>query len=358
DDVNQKQAVGQICSTASMAHNLEQCVRLVSKAAAAGAKVLFLPEASDYIAASGAESLSLAKPVATSPFVTGLQSAAAKHSLAVHVGIHVPVPVSALAKSSIVNPLLTAAPQPSEESSSHNGPSGGGNASVAETATKLYNRTIWINEDGTLNEKASYDKLHLFDYATLHESANTQAGAAFTPPFASALGRIGSLICFDLRFPEAALYLTQPPLPPATASSSSSAPAQKQHQEPAQILLYPSAFTVPTGRAHWEVLLRSRAIETQSWVVASAQVGRHGEGVRRVSYGHSMVVDPWGRVVLELKGVRDVRRRAEEEEEEEASGAEEVLEAEEGAVGEMGLVDIDLGEWERVRQKMPLVRRT
>ncbi|KAK7948602.1 carbon-nitrogen hydrolase [Apiospora aurea] len=311
-------------------------------------QVLFLPEASDYIATSAAESLSLAKPVSTSPFVTGLQSAAAKHSLAVHVGIHVPVPVSALAKSSVVNPLLTAAPQPSEESSSHNNSSTGVNdASVTETATKLYNRTIWINEDGSLNEKASYDKLHLFDYATLRESANTQAGAAFTPPFASALGRIGSLICFDLRFPEAALYLAQPP-------------AQKQqqhhhHQEPAQILLYPSAFTVPTGRAHWEVLLRSRAIETQSWVVASAQVGRHGEGARRVSYGHSMVVDPWGRVVLELKGVRDVRRRASEE----ASGAsEEVLEAEEGAVGEMGLVDIDLGEWERVRQKMPLVRRT
>ncbi|KAK8077784.1 nitrilase and fragile histidine triad fusion protein hit protein [Apiospora saccharicola] len=324
-----------------MAHNLEQCVRLVSKAAAAGAKVLFLPEASDYIATSGAESLALAKPVASSPFVTGLQSAAAKHSLAVHVGIHVPVPVAAIAKSSVVNPLLTAAPQPSQESSSTT-------ATTDSVTTKLYNRTIWINEDGSLNEKAAYDKLHLFDYATLRESANTQAGAAFTPPFPSALGRIGSLICFDLRFPEAALYLTKPP--PAT--SSSSALAQKQHQEPAQILLYPSAFTVPTGRAHWEVLLRSRAIETQSWVIAAAQVGRHGEGARRVSYGRSMVVDPWGRVVVELKGVRDVSNPND------ASEGEEVLEAEDGAIGEMGLVDIDLGEWEQVRQKMPLVRRT
>ncbi|KAK7920770.1 nitrilase [Apiospora marii] len=313
-----------------MAHNLEQCVRLVSKAAAAGAKVLFLPEASDYIAGSGAESLALAKPVAGSPFVTGLQSAAAKHSLAVHVGIHIPVPVAAIAPSSVVNPLLTAAPQqPLPESST----------STEAVTTKLYNRTIWINEDGSLNEKAAYDKLHLFDYATLRESANTQAGAAFTPPFPSALGRIGSLICFDLRFPEASLYLTQPP------------PARKQQhdQEPAQILLYPSAFTVPTGRAHWEVLLRSRAIETQSWVVAAAQVGRHGEGARRVSYGRSMVVDPWGRVVVELKGVRDVSA---------GDASEEVLEAEDGAVGEMGLVDIDLGQWEQVRQKMPLVRRT
>ncbi|KAK8134300.1 carbon-nitrogen family protein [Apiospora sp. TS-2023a] len=325
-----------------MTHNLEQCVRLVSKAAAAGAKVLFLPEASDYIATSGAESLALAKPVASSPFVTGLQSAAAKHSLAVHVGIHVPVPVAAIAKSSVVNPLLTAAPQPQSQESS------GNTTTTDSVTTKLYNRTIWINEDGSLNEKAAYDKLHLFDYATLRESANTQAGAAFTPPFPSTLGRIGSLICFDLRFPEAALYLTKPP--PAT--SASTALAQKQHQEPAQILLYPSAFTVPTGRAHWEVLLRSRAIETQSWVIAAAQVGRHGEGARRVSYGRSMVVDPWGRVVVELKGVRDVNNSND------ASEGEEVLEAEDGAIGEMGLVDIDLGEWEQVRQKMPLVRRT
>lgn len=300
-------------------------------------QVLFLPEASDYIATSGAESLALAKPVASSPFVTGLQSAAAKHSLAVHVGIHVPVPVAALAQSSVVNPLLTAAPQPSPSQENSSTTSTTTTTETAST-TKLYNRTIWINEDGSLNEKAAYDKLHLFDYATLRESANTQAGAAFTPPFPSALGRIGSLICFDLRFPEAALYLTQPR-------------KQPQHQEePAQILLYPSAFTVPTGRAHWEVLLRSRAIETQSWVVAAAQVGRHGEGARRVSYGRSMVVDPWGRVVVELKGVRDVSSAS--------SGGQEVLEAEDGAVGDMGLVDIDLGEWEQVRQKMPLVRRT
>ncbi|KAK8086649.1 Carbon-nitrogen hydrolase [Apiospora phragmitis] len=331
-----------------MAHNLEQCVKLVSRAAAAGAKVLFLPEASDYIATSGAQSLSLAKPVASSPFVTGLQAAAAKHSLAVHVGIHVPGPVAGIAKSSTVNPLLTAVPQSSKEenSSSSSGDATTSTATTTETATKLYNRTIWINEDGSLNEKASYDKLHLFDYATLRESANTQAGASFTPPFASALGRIGSLICFDLRFPEAALYLTTPPSPSLAKKEKQQ---QHHHQEPAQILLYPSAFTVPTGRAHWEVLLRSRAIETQSWVMAAAQVGRHGEGARRVSYGHSMVVDPWGRVAMELKGVRDVRSE---------EGGEEVLEAEEGAVGEMGLVDIDLGEWEQVREKMPLVRRT
>ncbi|KAK6075201.1 carbon-nitrogen hydrolase [Seiridium cupressi] len=315
-------AVGQICSTASMTHNLEQCVKLISKAAAAGAKVLFLPEASDYIATFPAESLSLAKPVASSPFVTGLQSAAAKYSLAVHVGIHVPVavkPVASPATDSILNSI------PREDTSSTS------ESTQEDTKTKLYNRTIWINEDGSINEKANYDKIHLFDYATLRESNSTQAGSDLVTPFPSAIGRIGSLICFDLRFPEAALRLTRP------------GPFSGFAKSPAQVLLYPSAFTVPTGRAHWEVLLRSRAIETQSWVIASAQVGRHGEGAKRVSYGKSLVVDPWGKVVVELKGVKG-----------ESEGE---WEAEDGAIGDLGLVDIDLEQWEGIREKMPLKRR-
>ncbi|KAI0182047.1 carbon-nitrogen hydrolase [Hypoxylon sp. FL1284] len=336
-----KAAIGQICSSNSMAHNLEQCVKLVGQAAAAGAKILFLPEASDYIATSASESLSLAKPVAASPFVSGLRSAAAANQLAVHVGIHVPVSVRPAAASA--NPVLTSVPRTERD--------GGGGQEEPEV--KLYNRTVYIGEDGALlHPSSSYDKLHLFDYpdARLRESATTQAGAAFgaeyhhmpypypypafTPPFDSPVGHLGSLICFDLRFPEAALHLTRPP--PSSSSSSPSFP-------PAQILLYPSAFTVPTGRAHWSALLRARAIETQSWVVAAAQVGRHNpsSASERVSYGRSMVVDPWGRVVMCLKGVRDDGK-----------------EAEDGAVGELGLVDIDLAEWERVREQMPLVRRT
>lgn len=91
--------------------------------------------------------------------------------------------------------------------------------------------------------------------------------------------------------------------------------------------------------AHWETLLRARAIETQSYVVAAAQVGRHNE--KRASYGRSMVVDPWGKVLLCLKGVADAQGNAED-----------------GAVEEVGFVDIDLDELERVRREMPLQRRT
>ncbi|KAF6814938.1 carbon-nitrogen hydrolase [Colletotrichum sojae] len=288
-------AVGQICSTASLTHNLEQCVKLVAKAAVGGAKVLFLPEAADYIASSPQESLSLAQPQSTSPFVLGLQEAAETHSVAVNVGIHVPIPTA-------------------------DGP-----------AAKLLNRSLWINADGTINEAATYDKLHLFDYGALRESATVQAGTSLTPPFPTPVGRAGSLICFDLRFPEPALALTHPgPRSPFLEVNGGAGPAQ--------VLLYPSAFTIRTGRAHWETLLRSRAIETQSWVVASAQVGAHN--AKRSSYGHSMVVDPWGEVKLELGGV-DAEGRAEE-----------------GAEGAVGFVDVDLQQWAAVREGMPLARRT
>lgn len=98
----------------------------------------------------------------------------------------------------------------------------------------------------------------------------------------------------------------------------------------AHIMTYPSAFTVPTGKAHWEILLRSRAVETQAYVIAAAQVGAHNE--KRTSYGNSMVVDPWGTVLLGMTG--------------------------EGTEPEIGLVDIDLEYREEIKGKMPLLRRT
>jgi predicted amidohydrolase len=195
--------------------------------------------------------------------------------------------------------------------------------------TKLFNRTIFITPTGTLHPSASYNKLHLFDFGSLKESAHTQAGGELLAPISTPVGTLGSLICFDLRFPECSLRLSHPgpahPFPPA------------------QILAYPSAFTVATGRAHWEVLLRARAIESQSWVIAAAQVGTHhddGKGRKRISYGHSIAVDPWGRVVCRLGGVREDDT------------------VDPGAEDELGIVDIDLAEWEKVRRDMPLIRRT
>ncbi|KOS20682.1 putative hydrolase nit2 [Escovopsis weberi] len=190
----------------------------------------------------------------------------------------------------------------------------------------MLNRALYINAAGAIEDSATYDKLHVFDYGALRESATVQAGLKLTPPFDSPAGRIGSLICFDLRFPEAAVALSQP--------GESSAWSRR----PAHILTYPSAFTMRTGdAAHWEVLLRARAIETQSWVVAAAQAGRHNEA--RVSYGRSMVVDPWGRVVLEL-----------------SKGSSAVL-SQDQQQDEIGFVDIDIDKLDRVRKEMPLLRR-
>lgn len=256
-------------------------------------QVLFLPEASDYIAVNARASLDLAVPQASSPFVQGLRAAAKAHSIAVHVGIH----------DTVVG------------------------QEAGQPAQKILNRALYINADGSIEDAATYDKLHVFDYGTLRESATVQPGTRFTPPFDSPVGRIGSLICFDLRFPETALALAQP---------GSGSPWATR---PAQIITYPSAFTLRTGEAHWETLLRARAIETQSYIVAAAQVGRHNE--KRASYGRSMVVDPWGKILVCLKGVSD------------ADGT-----AEDGAVEEVGFADIDLDELERIRREMPLQRRT
>jgi len=259
-------AVGQLCSTASMSHNLALCQVLVKKAVEAGAKALFLPEATDYIASGPAESVALALPMDTSPFVLGLRKAAKESALAINVGIHVPAA---------------------------NG--------------KLGNRSCWINEKGDIT--AFYDKLHLFDYGALKESNSVEGGKKIVPPVETVVGRVGLTICFDLRFPEIGLALKR---------------------QNAQIITYPSAFTVPTGKAHWETLLRSRAIETQTYVIAAAQVGSHNE--KRTSYGHSMVVDPWGKVLADLPG--------------------------EGIEPKIAVVDIDLGYQEKIKASMPLLRRT
>ncbi|MEL6188791.1 MAG: carbon-nitrogen hydrolase family protein [Myxococcota bacterium] len=149
-----------------------------------------------------------------------------------------------------------------------------------------------------------YRKIHLFDVdlrpqgPRFSESDRTTPGSELVVAD-TALGRIGLTICYDLRFPE--LFL-------ALADAG------------AEVILVPSAFTVPTGADHWEVLLRARAIETQSWVLAPAQFGRHHASRR--SYGRSLIADPWGLVVaqcpdrpsiayaeIDLEAVVDVRRR-------------------------------------------------
>ncbi len=148
---------------------------------------------------------------------------------------------------------------------------------------RLANRTFVIDDAGTI--RARYDKLHLFD-VDLPSGESWRESAAYAPGenavvVQTPLGPMGLSICYDLRFP--ALYA-------ALAGAG------------ADLLAIPAAFTRPTGAAHWHALMRARAIETGCFVIAAAQVGAHEDG--RATYGHSLVVDPWGDVLLDMGDAR------------------------------------------------------
>ncbi|MBJ6123220.1 carbon-nitrogen hydrolase family protein [Sphingomonas mollis] len=154
-----------------------------------------------------------------------------------------------------------------------------GSLAVRRADGRLANRGYVIDADGAI--RARYDKLHLFDVdlpsgESWRESASYAPGEMATV-VDSPVGRIGLSICYDIRFPD--LYRT---LSDAGAT----------------VLAVPAAFTRPTGAAHWEVLLRARAIEAGAFVVAAAQTGTHADG--RTTYGHSLVVDPWGEALLDM----------------------------------------------------------
>jgi len=153
------------------------------------------------------------------------------------------------------------------------------NERVEGETTRCANTSVLFGPDGA--QRAAYRKLHLFDVdvpgMVFHETDTCVPGTDVVvgeAPF----GRVGMSICYDLRFPE--LY--------------------RAHVDRGAVLLaVPAAFTATTGKAHWEPLLRARAIETQTWVIAPGQVGHHDDGGLRNSHGHSMIIDPWGCVVAQ-----------------------------------------------------------
>ncbi len=155
---------------------------------------------------------------------------------------------------------------------------GGMPESVAGDPLRTYNTLIVVNPQGQLT--ARYRKLHLFDVdipggAVLKESSNTAAGDSVVVTDIAGV-QMGLSICYDVRFPELYRQLTV---------------------GGAEVLLVPAAFTAHTGKAHWHLLLRARAVENQAWVVAPAQTGQHNP--KRASFGHSVVIDPWGDIVAE-----------------------------------------------------------
>jgi predicted amidohydrolase len=219
--------------------NLAALEPMLAEAAAAGAQYVLTPEVTMIFAENREGLAKVAAPFEGHPQLARIGELAKQYGIHIHIG-------------SLAVPL----------------PDG-----------RFANRSVLFGPDGAM--VAIYDKIHLFDADIVglnayRESATYAGGEqAVTVPLGEF--KLGFSICYDMRFPR--LYN-------ALANAGAS------------LIAVPAAFTVPTGQAHWHVLLRARAIETGSYVIAAAQGGQHANG--RATYGHSIIIDPWGRVVAEL----------------------------------------------------------
>jgi nitrilase len=232
-------AAVQMISTPRVEENLETAAQLIAQAAGAGASLVVLPEYFPIMGRSDADKAAAGEALGEGPIQDFLARAARAHGVWL-VGGSIPL------------------------------------AASGDKSGKMKNACLVFDPQG--ERVAQYDKIHLFGFAQgkerYDEGATIEAGSrttAFDTPFA----RVGLSICYDMRFPELyrALGVTD-------------------------LLVIPAAFTETTGRAHWEILLRARAIENQCYVLAAAQGGLHENG--RETHGHSMLVDPWGEVVARL----------------------------------------------------------
>ncbi|KAJ1637472.1 nitrilase-like protein 1-like protein [Pavlovales sp. CCMP2436] len=266
-------AVGQMTSTSSHADNYAQVAELCARSEAAGAKLLCVPEAFSFLGSHFTQTIAQAQSL-DGERLGSYRVLARKHKLWLSLGgFH----------------------------------EAGAEVAPGEGEGRVYNTHVMLDDAGAT--VAVYRKIHLFDVdvvtgPVMMESRYTAPGPAEAVVIDSPVGRLGLTTCYDLRFPELFTALAQ---------------------RGAEVILVPSAFTVPTGKAHWHLLLRARAVETQSYVLAAAQAGAHNE--KRASYGHALAVDPWGTVVADAGS--------------EQSPA-------------LALIEIDLERLRAVRERMPI----
>lgn len=230
-------ALAQVNQDTNVDRNFAKIASMASEAAAKGAQMMCLPENCNFF---GSGVLAAAQPI-PGPYINRYQALAREHNLWLSLG--------------------------------------GFQEQVPNTSTKYHNSHVLISNQGDI--AGVYRKLHLFDVRISDtnkymESDGVQAGETIVPPIDTPIGKVGLSICYDVRFPE--LY-------------------RKLTLQGAEVLLVPAAFLEKTGYAHWEPLLRARAIENQCYIVAVAQDGRHSP--TRTSYGHSCVIDPWGAVIAQ-----------------------------------------------------------
>ena len=234
-------AVLQTCSTDNIEENIASVVSYIEQASANQAAAVFLPECCCLMQTSRQQLRQGAELLDDGPIQSALSAAAKGNKIWVFAGS---IPLK------------------------------------SDDPARVFNTSLVYNDQG--HRVARYNKVHLFDVELDNgekylESAYTMPGNEIVA-IDSALGMVGLSVCYDLRFPE--LY-------------------RALADRKAQILLVPSAFSPTTGAAHWQPLLQARAIENFCYVIAAAQTGKHPSG--RKTYGHSIVIDPWGKVIAELE---------------------------------------------------------
>jgi len=242
-------AAVQMVSGHGLQDNLLSASRLVAQAADQGAKLVALPEYFCLMGLHDTDKLSAAESFYPRPLeLTDSQQA------------EVPIQ-AALARWAKQHQIWLV---------------GGSIPLVSSEPNKVLNTCLTFTPDGHVVHR--YDKLHLFAFDNgkeRYDEARSLVPGEHPVACTTAAGRTGLSVCYDLRFPEFFRSLSSP--------------------SPLDLIVLPAAFTYTTGQAHWDILLRARAIENQCWLVASAQGGQHSNG--RATWGHSMVIDPWGQVV-------------------------------------------------------------
>ena len=218
----------------------------IEQASGGGAEMLFTPEMSGLLDRDSGRAAKVIRQQEEDRVLAAVREAAARHRIWLHIG----------------------------------------SLAVLVGDGKIANRGFVIDREGEV--RATYDKIHLFDVdlpsgESWRESNVYSAGGGVVLVNGTPVGKLGLTICYDLRFPGLFARLAE---------------------SDADVIAVPAAFTVPTGMAHWHVLLRARAIEAGLFVVAAAQVGHHEDG--RNTFGHSLVVDPWGEVQLDMGEAKGV----------------------------------------------------
>lgn len=272
-------ALLQMTSGIDPARNAATIVDAIRRAADGGAAMIFTPEMSGLIDRDRKRAISHVVPEAQDRVLEATRAAAAQ------VGIWVAL----------------------------------GSLAVARDDGRFANRALVIDPTGAIAGR--YDKLHMFD-VDLVTGESWRESNAYTPGEAlgvvedTPVGRLGLAICYDVRFP--ALF-------------------EALGRRRCDTIAIPAAFTVPTGRDHWHLLQRARAVEASAFVVSAAQVGHHEDG--RDTYGHSVVIDPWGKVLLDMGGAD--------------GGGTDAGEAENAGTAGLGFVDLDFGRIPDVRGQLP-----